>query len=149
MKNYVSRIRHGMSNTRIYNIWRSMRGRCYNTNDYGYATYGGRGIKVCDRWNECFENFFNDVKEGYRGNLSLDRIDNDGDYEPANIRWATAKEQANNRRNTIFLTFNGRTECISKWSEITGTKIETISTRYFKNWSDEECIYGRNIEKLN
>ena len=105
--------KHGMSRTRTYKTWMSMKGRCTNPNYPHYPNYGGRGILVCDRWLESFENFLKDMGEA-PVEMSLDRIDNDGDYSPENCRWATRSEQQNNKRNTQMLTAFGKTQSPQK-----------------------------------
>lgn len=91
--------KHGYSGNPLHNIWKSMKQRCYNPKNKGYKNYGGRGITVCDRWLESFENFFEDVSEGYEKGLQLDRRDNDGNYEPENVRWTTSSQNNMNSRS--------------------------------------------------
>ena len=93
--------KHGLDGTRINRIYWGMKARCYNKNYHKYPNYGARGIKICDEWKNDFMAFYNwAINNGYADNLSIDRINNDGNYEPSNCRWATAKQQANNTRKT-------------------------------------------------
>jgi hypothetical protein len=112
-----AKTRHGMNKTPLHNAWMAMIQRCEDTNYWAYAAYGGRGIKVCERWrgSEGFAQFLADMGERPAGNYSIDRIDNDGDYRPDNCRWATKKEQARNRRNTLFITLEGKTRTVTDW----------------------------------
>ena len=98
-------LRHGMRNTRLYNIWRAMRQRCNNPQNNRYSVYGGRGISVCEEW-EVFENFYKwSMENGYKEDLTIDRKNTDGNYEPSNCRWATIKEQNRNKRYQRKLVF--------------------------------------------
>ena len=107
---------HGMTGTPTYGSWVEMRVRCNNANTPNYHRYGGRGITICDRWQK-FENFYEDMGEKPSEIHSLDRIDNDGNYEPDNCKWSTPKEQSRNCCTNRLITINGRTECVSFWAE--------------------------------
>ena len=132
-----------MSSTRLYRIYKKMYRRCYKPKTKWFENYGGRGITICQEWlgEQGFENFAKwSMKNGYADNLSIDRKDNDKGYSPDNCRWASAKEQANNTRSTVFLTYKGETKSASEWSEITGIRQDTLTMRKRNGWSDEECI---------
>ena len=93
--------KHGLKNTRLYNIWVNMKQRCYNSNNPKYPIYGGRGIKICDDWKNYFFSFYNwAISNGYKENLTIDRMNVNGNYEPNNCRWITNQEQQKNRRNS-------------------------------------------------
>lgn len=125
--------------SRTYITWRSMFARCYNPNNDNYQHYGGRGITVCDRW-QTFENFLADMGER-SPRTSIERIDNDGNYEPGNCRYATQKEQCNNTRSSHYLTFNGKTQTISQWSDETMIKAGTIERRLNRyGWTIERAL---------
>ena len=134
--------KHGKTNTRLFYIWQGMKHRCYNVLDKHYKFYGGKGIKVCDEWLEDFINFYNwAITNGYREDLTIDRIDVNGNYEPENCRWATAKEQANNRSNNRFVTYNEETHTLSEWSKITGIKSDTLLKRInLYKWSIQRAL---------
>lgn len=134
---------HGMTKTRIYHLYYSMRARCYNPEATSYKKYGAKGITVCDEWlgENGFINFYNwAMANGYKENLTLDRIDGTKGYYPDNCRWATYKEQANNTKATVFLTYKGETKPASEWAEITGLSQSSITNRKRKGWTDEECL---------
>lgn len=135
--------KHGYSNKeRLYETWCHIRQRCNNPNDRVYPLYGGRGIKVCGAWMSDYQSFRNwAMDNGYREDLTLDRIDNNGDYCPENCRWVDRKTQANNRRTNRLITYNGITHTLSEWSEITGIKWCTILARINKGWSTEKALY--------
>lgn len=109
--------KHGMFGTRIYNTWAHMKQRCYNPKNASYNHYGKKGIKVCEEW-QTFEPFYNwSMANGYSDNLSIDRIDVNGNYEPSNCRWATIDQQNNNKSNTKFYTINNKTQSVSQWAK--------------------------------
>ena len=117
-----------------------------------YKHYGARGIVVCDEWKNNFEPFYDwAMTNGYEENLTIDRIDTNGNYEPSNCRWATMKEQSNNRRNNRTLTYNGQCKNVTQWAEEKGINPRTLSTRLGRGWSIERALetptYFRTEEK--
>lgn len=142
-------IKHGQSRTRLYHIWRGMLVRCYNPNDSGYKYYGGRGITMCDEWKNDVNAFSKwAMSNGYRDDLTIDRIDVNGNYEPSNCRWATIKEQENNRRNNHFVTYKGETHTIAEWSEIIGMNHQTLYNRLYYCKGDIEKAFTKPIRRV-
>lgn len=135
---------HGMRQTPIYSEWCSIKQRCYNSNNNSYKDYGKRGISMCERWKNSFEAFYEDVsklpyfnKTGY----SLNRIDNDGNYEPNNVEWADDKTQANNKRNNHLVKYNGKTQTIAQWADELGINQHTLYSRILTyHWSVERAL---------
>lgn len=130
-----SRACHGLSQTDEYGSWSAMNERCARLDD---PNYGGRGIAVCAEWRS-FERFLADMGPRPRG-ATLDRIDVNGNYEPDNCRWASAKTQGRNRRNTTIITALGRSAPLTEWAELTGLQSVTIRGRLRAGWSDEEAV---------
>lgn len=144
------RFKHGATSGGIsptYRSWTKLKHRCFNRNNIGYQDYGGRGITVCDRWKDSFENFLEDMGERPEG-TSIDRIDNDGNYEPGNCRWATKKEQANNKRSNRYLTHDGKTLNLAQWSKKINISVSALYYRAFvKKWPTDDVLtvpfYGK------
>jgi len=140
---------HGMSKTRIYKIWVGVRKRCNTPSTKSYKLYGGAGVRMCGRWDD-FDNFYEDMKEGYADNLTLDRYPNKkGNYEPGNCRWATPKQQQNNRTNNKIIYLDGISQTLSQWAELSGTGSSCIAWRLKKGWTIKEAIYGRERNSFN
>lgn len=141
----------GYTQTRLYRSWTGMRSRCNDPNCPDYRNYGGRGITVCDEWNEYFITFAEwAIDNGYRDGLTIDRIDNDKGYCPGNCRWVDRLAQNNNRRDNRKLTLNGVTHNLSQWARITGLKENCIRERLRRGWSEEDALTkpvkkGRNL----
>ncbi len=132
---------HGMTKERIYRIYRCMKTRCYNPNDSSYKDYGGRGITICDEWNNDFLSFYEwSMKNGYAENLSIDRIDNDGNYEPSNCRWATSQMQADNKRNVIKFVLDGKERTLRELSEEYGVNYRTLHARIKRGMLIDEAL---------
>jgi hypothetical protein len=132
--------KHGLSDSHEYSVYLGMLSRCYNKNNTEYKNYGGRGIKVCDRWRESFLNFFGDMGE-CPNRYTIDRINNDGDYEPENCRWIDTLRQANNKRTNRYLTYKGEAHTVADWARILGVGYWLLSDRLNKlGWSVEEAL---------
>lgn len=130
-RNVAKNHTHKQSSTRLYKIWQGMKRRCNDKNTACYDRYGGRGIKVCDEWNNSFEPFFKwAMNNGYSEELSLDRIDNNGNYEPNNCKWSTNQEQCNNRRSNIKITIGNATKTLTEWCNIFEVDYNTVLSRY-------------------
>lgn len=134
---------HGMVKTSEYHIYMGIKGRCCNPNNSSYSRYGGRGIKVCDRWlgEHGFENFIADMGRRPSKEYSIDRIDNNGDYCPENCRWATTLEQANNKRNNTIIEHNGEAHTIDEWCSLLGVNLD-------KNAIGRRLRSGCSFEKI-
>lgn len=118
-----------------YSIWCAMKARCTNPKNGKYSYYGGKGVIICDRWINSFENFFNDMGVIPSSNHTLDRIDSNGNYEPKNCKWSTRQEQTKNRSVTVKLTHNGESKTMTEWAAITGMGYATIQGRRYRGWS--------------
>lgn len=133
--------KHNMSRTRLYQIWKDMRGRCERPTSPRYYTHGARGIKVCAEWQEFIPFYEWAMANGYRDNLTIERINNGGNYCPENCKWATQKEQGNNRRTNCLVEYNGEKHTLSEWATILGIKYSTLVGRINKRkWSVERAF---------
>lgn len=135
---------NGLYQGDFYKIWAGMKRRVLDENHKSYSDYGGRGIKVCDRW-KTFEGFHQDMKHGYEKELTLERIDNNGDYCPENCKWADRVEQARNRRNSRNLEFNGKSQCLTAWAQELKVGRSTLAQRFYVlKWPIEKCLTYNN-----
>ena len=132
---------HGQTGTKLYYVWMCMLQRCFNPKNKKYPRYGGRGITVCDRWKNSFENFLEDMGERPSTDHSIEREDNDGNYCPENCVWATLKEQSRNKSVTHLLTYDGRTKCLTDWAKEMGLLQVTLHNRIRRyKWSIEKAL---------
>jgi hypothetical protein len=134
------RLTHGLTRTRVHTIWTDMKQRCLNPNAPDYPRYGGRGIKLCQAWHS-FDYFYEDMGEPPEG-TTLNRINNDGDYEPGNCEWAAAEIQQNNRRTSRRILHMGFDWTLAQWSRYSGTPARIISWRIEHGWSVKAAIFG-------
>ncbi len=129
--NLTGHYMHMDSGTRLYEIWQSLKGRCSNETNTKYLDYGGRGISVCYEWAESYEVFKEwAIEQGYSSAMTIERINNDGNYEPDNCKWIPFSEQANNRRSTVWITHQGRTQNLKQWCNELGLPYGSIHSRY-------------------
>lgn len=141
---------HGLSKTRIYRIYAGMKSRCYNENDTAYKNYGARGITICNEWIDDFVSFYNwAVKNGYSDELSIDRINVNGNYEPNNCRWITQKMQARNKRNNLMIEYRGKTKALVEWSEELGISYDILNDRITALGWDVEKAFEKPIKNMH
>ena len=138
----MGKFKYGKTNTRLYRTWRHIINRCYNENVPDYLNYGKRGIKMCEDWRSDFMPFYNwSMANGYNDTLTIDRIDNNGNYEPNNCRFIDYKQQQRNTTRTKHITINGETHCLKDWCIILGLNYSTITARINKlNWTIERAL---------
>lgn len=132
--------KHGWFGTPEYSAWTSMKQRCTNPKCRNYPNYGGRGIRVCERWESSFEAFLADMGPRPSRKHSLDRENNNGNYEPGNCRWATVRQQARNKRTSRVLTVAGESATVAEWADRAGLGRSTVKERLRRNWTPENCL---------
>lgn len=146
----VANTKHGTKPIELWHCYTNMKTRCYNEKYSLYHRYGGRGIKVCDEWLNSFEKFREWAFEnGWSKDLTLDRIDNDGNYEPNNCKWSTIQEQSNNRHTNRILTLNGVSDTMANWSRKLNIPYHIIQSRLYRGWEEEKILstpYQRSIK---
>lgn len=126
---------------KLYNTWNRMIHRCYDIKHHKYYRYGARGISVCDEWRNNYDTFYNwSINNGYKEGLSIDRINNDGNYEPSNCRWTTRKQQQRNMSRNKVIKYKGENKCLSEWCEELNLYYPTIISRLHKGWSAERAL---------
>lgn len=130
---------HGLSDTGTHKSWLAMRRRCYDINYVSYPNYGGRGIKVCDRWKDDFEAFYTDMGDRPDG-CSLDRIDVNGNYTPENCKWSTRSEQQTNKQETLHIEWRGQKRSAMEWSKLLGIHVDTLRRRVRRGWDVERAM---------
>ena len=132
---------HGMSKTRIYKIWSNMLRRCYSPQSVNYSRYGALGVIVCKEWHD-FNCFYKDMNEGYKDDLTLDRIDSSGNYEKTNCKWSTYQEQNENRSSVIHLTIDSETKSVPEWSRLSGISGVIIRQRIAQGMKSKEAVFS-------
>jgi hypothetical protein len=142
----ISKTKHGLyfdehgKRTKLYRVWGGMKERCFDFSNKAFSDYGGRGIKVCSEWLD-YETFHAwAMAKGYKEGVSIERINNDGNYEPSNCKWIESSKQASNRRNNHYLTFNGQTKTITVWANELGIYPKNLLNRITRGWSVERAL---------
>lgn len=143
----IAKTRHGMSHTKVHNAWTAMLGRCLNPNNSRWGAYGGRGISVCNRW-KTFENFYLDMGDPPSPRHQIDRINNDGNYEPGNCRWATVKMNCNNHRRNVVIEYQGQRKTLTQWAEFLGIKVGTLWQRLRNGWTYERALSKHDYRRI-
>jgi hypothetical protein len=139
--NRAKAMTHGMKGTRLYDEWRHMKDRCSRPKSRIYKNYGGRGITVCQEWRENFETFRDwALANGYQDDLTIHRIDVNGNYEPSNCRWIALEEQQNNRRNNRLITHEGKTQTMKQWAKEKGIPYNTLRARLNRGWPTDRAL---------
>lgn len=140
---------HGLHKHPLYTVWQGMITRCHNPHHRAFARYGARGISVCPQWRESFETFYQDVSDGYAAGLQLDRINNNGNYEPGNVRWATASQNNRNTRRNNVVEFAGQRRCVTDWAEVLDLSYDALRNRLRRGWPIERALTeGVNPDRL-
>lgn len=140
VRKYKNTQRDNKENYTLYNTWCGMKRRCFNQNYSRYKDYGGRGITICEEWLD-FDNFVDWAKEnGFEIGLTIERIDNDGNYEPSNCAWITRAEQNRNRRSNKYIEYQGETKTLAEWCEKLGLKYGRVQERLASGWSVEDAF---------
>lgn len=146
-KNFTT---HGLTQTKLYSVHRTMVARCQNPKNNSYKTYGAKGIKVCEEWlgEKGFINFYNwAMQNGFKDGLSIDRIDNNKGYSPDNCRWATTEQQSLNKKTNVFLEYQGQTKTLKEWSNVFDIPYKTLHARINRNW-DLEKAFNEPVRKV-
>lgn len=142
--------RDELLHTPEHHVWKDLFDRCYNPNERGFKNYGGRGIKVCERWHgkDGFRNFLEDMGKRPSKHHQLDRIDNDTSYSPENCRWATRKENNRNRGDNRIIEMDGEKKCLTEWCEIYNIRKDCVAGRLARGWSVDEAFKKPINEKV-
>lgn len=139
---------HGKTNTPEFEVWTGMHTRCYNAKRKEFKDYGARGIVICDRWRDSFENFLADMGSRPSDEHSIERKDNDGNYQPSNCKWATRAEQGMNKRNNVKVAIDGIERTLSEWCRLNGVSVGTASLRH-KNGLRGAALFSTSVQKLS